>query len=187
MNIKKIIVYEYEILFNILDEFKEKFSFDLINISKKNIEKILKIEASDYLIITRSEINGFKNQLIINEFPIKISQLLEKINLKFLKNRFNIQSDISISSYKLNLNSREISKNDRIVNLTEREINLILFLKKASSAVKIEELQKKVWEYGSELETHTVETHIYRLRKKIKDKFDDNNFIISSKKGYLIN
>ena len=53
--------------------------------------------------------------------------------------------------------------------------------------MKIDELQKRVWEYGSELETHTVETHIYRLRKKIKEKFDDDNFILSSKKGYLIN
>ena len=52
---------------------------------------------------------------------------------------------------------------------------------------QIDELQKEVWEYNSELETHTVETHIYRLRKKIKDKFGDENFIISSKKGYSVN
>ena len=52
--------------------------------------------------------------------------------------------------------------------------------------MKIEELQKKVWEYGSELETHTVETHIYRLRKKIKEKFHDESFILSIKEGYII-
>ena len=92
-----------------------------------------------------------------------------------------------IGSYKINLNSREISKNNITLDLTEREINLILFLKKSNSAVNIEELQKEVWDYGSELETHTVETHIYRLRKKIKEKFNDKNFIISLKKGYLIN
>ena len=73
------------------------------------------------------------------------------------------------------------------ISLTEREMNLILFLDNASKPVKISELEKQVWEHGSELETHTVETHIYRLRKKIKEKFKDNNFIISSKKGYLIN
>ena len=109
------------------------------------------------------------------------------INLKFLKERFISQSDIIVGSYKLDLNSREISINKKIVNLTEREVNLILFLKRSSKPVKIDELQKEVWDYGSELETHTVETHIYRLRKKIKEKFDDENFITSSKEGYLIN
>ena len=64
---------------------------------------------------------------------------------------------------------------------------LINFINKSNKPVKIEELQKKVWDYSDELETHTVETHIYRLRKKIKQKFNDENFIVSSKKGYIIN
>ena len=80
-----------------------------------------------------------------------------------------------------------MTKDDKIIDLTEREINLIIFLNKKKRAVKIDELQKEVWEYNPELETHTVETHIYRLRKKIKDEFGDENFIISSKKGYSIN
>ena len=96
-------------------------------------------------------------------------------------------SDQSYNKYKLNLNSKEISKNNITIDLTEREMNLILFLKQKSDPVKIDELQKEVWEYGSDLETHTVETHIYRLRKKIKEKFKDDNFIISSKKGYFLN
>ena len=111
---------------------------------------------------------------------------MEKINLNFLKQKFSNQSDISIGNYKINMNSREISRENKSIYLTEREINLIVFLKKSSSPVKIEELQKRVWAYSSELETHTVETHIYRLRKKIKANFDDKNFIISSKKGYFI-
>ena len=77
-------------------------------------------------------------------------------------------------------------KNDIVISLTEMEINLILFLKKSNKPVKIDELQKKVWEYNSDLETHTVETHIYRLRKKIKEKFKDENFILSLKDGYKI-
>ena len=144
MNLKKIIIFECEILFNILDEIKEKLSFELINIDKINAEKISEIDIIECLIITKSESNRFKNQLIIDKLPIKINKLLEKINLKLLKIRFNIQSDISIGSYKLNLNSREKSKNNVTANLTEREINLVLFLKKADSAVKIYELQKKV-------------------------------------------
>ena len=71
-----------------------------------------------------------------------------------------------MGSYKLNLNSREISRETKIIQLTEREVNLILFLKNSQKPVKIDELQRHVWDYGAELETHTVETHIYRLRKK---------------------
>ena len=94
---------------------------------------------------------------------------------------------MNIGSYNLNLNSRQISRDSVKLNLTEREGNLIIFLKKSLSPVSVNRLQKEVWEYGSDLETHTVETHIYRLRKKIKEKFNDDNFIISSKEGYIIN
>ena len=187
MNFKKIIIYQHEILFDILDEVKEKFNFALIKAEKNNFEQIINSLKTDFLIISKSENSNYKNQLIIDEVPIKIEKLVELINLKFLKEKFNSQSDVSVGSYKLNLNSREISKNNKTIDLTEREVNLILFLKQAIKAVKIDELQKKVWEYGSQLETHTVETHIYRLRKKIKEKFNDENFIKSSKEGYLIN
>ena len=104
-----------------------------------------------------------------------------------INDTFNFQSDISIGQYKLNFNSREISKNHKIIDLTEREINLIFFLKEKARAVKIEELQREVWSYNPKLETHTVETHIYRLRKKIKDEFGDDNFILSSRNCYYIN
>ena len=104
-----------------------------------------------------------------------------------MKNKFNLQSNINIGLYTLNLNSRKITKNDIKLDLTERETNLIIYLNKSKSPVKIDELQKDVWEYSSELETHTVETHIYRLRKKMKDKFGDDQFILSLKNGYKIN
>ena len=60
-------------------------------------------------------------------------------------------------------------------------------MSKSKKETKIDELQSKVWGYNSELETHTVETHIYRLRKKILKNFNDKNFIISNKNGYQIN
>ena len=72
------------------------------------------------------------------------------------------------------------------LKLTEKEIGSIMFLFKAKKPVKVNELQQKVWSYRSDLETHTVETHIYRLRKKILNKFKDNNFIISTADGYQI-
>ena len=85
------------------------------------------------------------------------------------------------------MNSRQISKKEKKLNLTEREANLIVYLNRSSLPVKIEELQKEVWGYNDKLETHTVETHIYRLRKKIKENFNDENFIINLKDGYKIN
>ena len=118
---------------------------------------------------------------------IKVEKLIQIININLLKVEFNNQSDLKVGLYKLNLNSREITKNEKILNLTEREANLINFISNSKTPVKIDIIQKEVWDYSDELETHTVETHIYRLRKKIKEKFDDENFIISSKDGYLIN
>ena len=186
MNLKKIIIYQNEALLNILNEIKDEFNLDLLKANKKNILEIKKGLKNNFLLITSEEIKNIKNILILDKLPIKIEKLIEQINLKFLKDRFNEQSDVSIGDYKININSREISKDNKSIYLTEREINLIMFLSNSSLPAKIEELQKKVWDYGSELETHTVETHIYRLRKKIKKKFNDDNFIVSSKQGYLI-
>ena len=187
MNLKKIIIYEFETLFDILDEIKEKFDLDLIKVNNQIISEQVTKLSSEYLIISKFEVPGYKNNLILDKVPIKIEKIIKLINLEFLKNTFNYQSDISIGLYKLNLNSRQISKNDKVIDLTEREIDLIIFLKNRDNAANINELQKKVWGYNPELETHTVETHIYRLRKKIKDIFQDESFILSSNKGYYIN
>ena len=84
-------------------------------------------------------------------------------------------------------NSRILKKSDHELKLTEREIDTIIFLKNENKPVKVDVLQKKVWKYAEDLETHTVETHIYRLRKKIKDTFNDDTFIQSKKDGYIIN
>ena len=187
MNSKKIIIFDYNILFNILDEIKENFNFDIINCNQKNLNTIIDKLEKDFLIISRKKEKNLKNNLIIENNPLSMNKLIEIININFLKIQFNFQSEISIGNYKLDLNSREISKNNSTLDLTERETNLIIFLKNSSKPVKINQLQREVWGYGSELETHTVETHIYRLRKKIKDKFDDENFILSLPDGYKIN
>ena len=187
MNLKKIIIHDNEILFNILEEIKDKFNLELVKIDNKNFNEKIKNISTQYLIISKREMVDYKNHLVLDKIPIKIDKLIQLINLKFLKDTFNFQSDISIGQYKLNFNSREISKNHKIIDLTEREINLIFFLKEKARAVKIEELQREVWSYNPKLETHTVETHIYRLRKKIKDEFGDDNFISSSRNGYYIN
>jgi len=187
MNLKKIIIYQHETLFNILSEISNLFNLNLIKADKTNFDELRKKFGEDVLIISQEKNDDFKNQLNINKSPIKIKKLFEQINLKFLKDTFHQQSDIPIGSYRLNLNSKKLSKNNKIIDLTEREMNLIIFLKKKSLPVKIDQLQKEVWGYNSQLETHTVETHIYRLRKKIKEEFADENFIKSLKDGYLIN
>ncbi len=186
MNFKKIIIYRNDVLFDILDEIKEIFNYDLIKVDEKNFQKFETVLSSNFVIISNLEIKGYKNILQLDKLPIKIDKLIQLINLKFLKDKFNSQSDLIIKPYNLNLNSRIMTKGDKFINLTEREINLILYLKKNPLAVKIDKLQKDVWGHTSKLETHTVETHIYRLRKKIKEKFNDENFIKSSKEGYFI-
>ena len=118
--------------------------------------------------------------------PFNIYDFVEKINVQLLKEKFNDQSFIKISNYTLDLNSRIISNDKDSLKLTEKEINIILFLNKNKKPQKVTILQNEVWGYHTELETHTVETHIYRLRKKISVKFKDNNFIKSQNNGYLI-
>ena len=87
---------------------------------------------------------------------------------------------------------KKIKKKDNVINFptklspTEKEIEAIVYLFKIAGSAKIQELQSNVWGYQSQLETHTVETHIYRLRKKILKTFNDENFIISKKDGYEI-
>ena len=120
------------------------------------------------------------------EYPTEIFQLIEKINIKLIKKKYDYQSKVMIGKYYLDLNSKIISYNNNKLKLTEKEMDIILFLNNNTAPQKINVLQKQVWGYSSELETHTVETHIYRLRKKISDKFNDNNFIISTDIGYLI-
>ena len=187
MNSKKIIINENKILFKILDEIKDNFNFDLINIDSKKLKNLKINKFFDLLVTFHDDENNDPSSLVIKKFPIKLEKLIQLINIQFLKNKFNLQSDIQVGKYKLNMNSREMIKGRDKLNLTEREINLIIFLFETDMPVRIDKLQKEVWDYSSELETHTVETHIYRLRKKIKDKFKDNNFIRSFKDGYKIN
>ena len=181
----QLIVYDFEILFHILDELKEYLNFEIINVSKKNYKDLI-TKYSDSTIISKKEIKDLKSIIIIKIFPIKIKKLIEIINTNFLKKQFHLQSSKTIGLYTLDLNSKKIFKNDVFLELTEKEIKLINFLKSSEDSISINELQKKVWGYVSSLETHTVETHVYRLRKKFLKTFNDENFINSNKSGYFI-
>ena len=183
MKLKTLIIYDHKILFNILNEIKELLNFKIVEFSNKD-ENIQNRE--NYLIVTKNNQLNLKNSLVIDSYPIRIKELLELININFLKISYNIQSSIYVGKYKLDLNSRSLSVKENLLDLTEMETKLILYLKNSKNPADIKELQKNVWGQTADLETHTVETHIYRLRKKIKKEFEDNNFIISTKNGYKI-
>ncbi len=187
MNNQNLLIYDSNTLYKIFEELKDSLNFKIVNISKNQLNTINFADFDNYLVLTLQKDIKIEKQFIFNDFPVKFSKLLEKINVQFLKNKFNEQSNIDIGSYKININSREIVLEKKKLKLTEKEIDTILYLSKNVGSVSIDKLQKEVWSYQSELETHTVETHIHRLRKKIKEKFNDENFIISLKDGYKIN
>ena len=202
------------ILYNILEEIKENLSFKIENFTKlddflnffnedksenKNFFIITTISNKDFFInkIKLEKKNIFflcqkNNKVDINhnynvfKYPINIYNLIEKINIQLIKYKYSFQSKIRVKNYFLDLNSRTISIENKSLKLTEREMEIILFLNDCKTPQKINDLQNKVWSYSSELETHTVETHIYRLRKKISNNFQDEHFIISTDNGYFI-
>ena len=186
MNSKNLFVYNSIKLFEILNEIKEYSNFEVEYLSEKKLENIEFHKYKNYLIISTDVTKRFENCLVIDNLPQKIDELIEKINLRFLRNQFNNQSKIKIGKYNLNLNSRKININEKFLDLTEKECDLLLFIQ-SNIKVDLKTLQKKVWNHSSDLETHTVETHIYRLRKKMLEKFHDDDFIKFDKKGYFLN
>tara|TARA_B100000401_G_C52685063_1_gene661659 strand:- start:181 stop:741 length:561 start_codon:yes stop_codon:yes gene_type:complete len=185
MNNQNLLVINFQELFNILNELDEFLNFKVINVKKKELSDLNLNDFENYLVLSKDNLN-ISNQLIINDFPIKILKLLEKINIEFLKKKFNEQSNFKVGIYTVDVNSRQIILKDNKLKLTEKEVNTILFLSRNIKPTSINELQEKVWGYQSDLETHTVETHIHRLRKKIKEKFKDDELILSDKNGYKI-
>ena len=186
-------IIDFPVLYNVLFEIKDFLNFEIANFENENVflEKIEKNNLiKNYTIVTKNFLSNKninqKSVIHLDNKPITFISLIDKISTNLLKQKFSFQSSINIKDYILNLNSRVISKKENELKLTEREIEIILFLKDKKKPQNINILQKEVWSYVADLETHTVETHIYRLRKKISDKFKDNNFILSSKEGYSI-
>ena len=187
-----VYIHNLGVLYNIIFEIKNFFNFELFYCeSEKSIfeEQKKRIDKS-FIIITHQKLKNTsinnKQIMTVENYPLNLLSLIEKINSNLLMQQYNFQSNINLGNYILDLNSRIISLKNNKLKLTEREIQIILFLKKQKQPININILQKEVWGYAEESETHTVETHIYRLRKKIKKGFDDQNFIKSNKKGYFI-
>jgi hypothetical protein len=183
---------------DILDEIKSIFSFKISNFTKTqdflnklnnkdlNISSSIIISNKNNSHLLLSKTIDPKNLILMDNTPIRIDSLIDKINILLIKKKYDFQSQFNIKNYIINLNSKIITKQSNSLKLTEREIDIILFLKEKGCPQSVNNLQNEVWNYSSILETHTVETHIYRLRKKFKDHFNDESFILSLKEGYKI-
>ena len=191
---QKFYVINSIVLHAILVEVIDNFDFELIdtkNFSKDDFDKKLNTNKIPCIALEsqKQKLEKFINSnyvVYLNDLPVKISKLIEKINIKFLNLNFKSQSKISVKDYEIDLNARKIMRENKELKLTEREIEIILFLFDKNIPQKVDDLQTEIWQQKIELETHTVETHIYRLRKKISDTFGDNNFIKSNELGYTI-
>ena len=186
MNFKNLIIYKFTTLYHILKEISLELNLNIFFADNENsLNEKLK-NTDNYIVVSNMELLDIDNQYILHNTPINIFKLVEKINIQFLKAQFNSQSEVKVKNYNIDLNSREMHINNIKLKLTEKEINTISYIYKSSKPVSVHELQEKVWSYQSDIETHTVETHVYRLRKKILKTFNDSEFIISKKNGYQI-
>ena len=186
VNTQNLIIYKFTKLYQIFEELGLNLNFNILFVDNRNslIEAINKQKS--HLVISNEKYLDYGNYFVLENQPINIFKLVEKINIEFLKLQFNNQSRLRVNDYIIDFNSRDISFKNKKLKLTEKEINTIIYLSKSNKAVSVGELQDKVWSYQSNIETHTVETHIYRLRKKILSTFKDDKFIISKKDGYQI-
>ena len=152
----------------------------LYNISKNNFPLII--------VSNSSNVFNIKTRKLIEQIntPFKILDLEKKITTLLSKYKFNKDSLIHLSNYIIDKNERKIKKGEIELQLTEKEVNFLISFTKNKKPLSRDFVLKNVWNYSSESDTHTVETHIYRLRKKILEKFGDNDFIKNNNKGYFI-
>jgi hypothetical protein len=195
MTKQNIIIINFNSLYEILEEIKENLSFNIIkHDNEDDFIKYNYASPNNFLLITKSNkkilINKNltkKNFLDLCNFPLNINKLIELINIQLIKLKFNLQEKVIINGYELNLNSKFLFKGNLSLKLTEKEIEIILYLNESRSKHDVLDLQKNIWGYSAGMETHTVETHIYRLRKKINNKFNDAELILTGPNGYFIN
>ncbi len=198
MHSQKLHILNIPELDKIIIEIKDYFNYEVLYFNEKKdlikkIDEDKKFLDNSIIIVNQKDLSSLKGKTnekqihCITKLPIKISNLIDQLNARLIQQNYSAQSNININKYILDINSRILKKSGNELKLTEREIDTIIFLKNENKPVKVDILQRKVWKYGEDLETHTVETHIYRLRKKIKDTFNDDLFIESKKDGYIIN
>ncbi len=173
LNEKKLINGEYNLL--------------VVESNGKKTELFEKINIPKILLKKHNEKNGFKNEFSkIIGLPINLIELNEVIINVSQKHQFDKNSLIKIKDYILDKNERVLKKDNKAVKITEKEIYFIEKLHTSKKPLDKDYILKYIWEYSSESDTHTIETHIYRLRQKIKNFFGDENFIKHTKRGYKL-
>ena len=191
---QNVFIINFNSLYEILDEIKENLFFKIIKFkNEEDFNNNNDLDIANCLIISKTYSKLLLNRNITDNnylnfenLPLPLKKLLEIISIRLIKLKFNYQSKIIIKGYELNLNSKFIRKDNLNLKLTEKEIDIILYLNNTKNKRDVVNLQKNIWGYSENIETHTVETHIYRLRKKINDLFKDKNFILTHKNGYFI-
>jgi hypothetical protein len=193
---QNVYILNFDELYEIFEDAKNILNFNIFKVNDSDLQKLDRVNnlnLKNSIIITSFNKKDCKIStidknffLILENLPIFLPNLIEKINIFFLKIKFNSQNKINIKNYNINLNNRTIYNGDVDASLTEKEIQIILFLLDKKTPQKILKLQNEIWNFSSDLETHTVETHIYRLRKKIKTIFGDDKFILSGENGYFL-
>ena len=193
---QKLYIINLSNFYNIISELQEHIGYEILKFDSKEIffdkyeSKNVSTENS-ILVVHEKEYDFFvknlnKDQIIKLKPPVNIFTFIENLNVRFIQKKYQDQSNVNVKDFFLDINSRELKKGKSSLKLTERETDMILFLNNSKQPVNVETLEKEIWQHSSELETHTVETHIYRLRKKIKAEFGNNDLIKSNKNGYTI-
>ena len=193
---QKLYIINLSNFYDIISELKEHISYEISKFDNKEIffdkykRKSISTENS-ILVVAEKEYNFFvkninEDQIIKLKPPINIFAFIENLNVRFIQKKYQDQSNVNVKDFFLDINSRELKRGKSSLKLTERETDMILFLNNSNKPANVETLEKEIWQHSSELETHTVETHIYRLRKKIKAEFGNDELIKSNKDGYTI-
>ena len=193
---QKLYIINLSNFYDIISELKDHIDYKISKFDSKEIffDKYksgnISIENS-ILVVHEKEFNFFikdinEDQIIQFIPPVNIFTFIENLNVRFIQKKYLDQSNVNVKDFFLDINSRELKKGKSSLKLTERETDMILFLNNSKKPVNVETLEKEIWQHSSELETHTVETHVYRLRKKIKAEFGNDDLIKSSKNGYII-
>ena len=160
-----------------------------ITTANKNDYKELKKNNFPIIIITKLSTT---QNILLDDFterlnmPFSVLELKKKIVLLYARYEFKKSSLINLGNYTIDKNERKIKKNNLELQLTEKEIKFLILFSKNNKPLTRDFVLKYVWNYSSESDTHTVETHIHRLRKKILEKFNDNKFIKNNESGYYI-
>ena len=193
---QKLYIINLSNFYNIISELQEHIGYEILKFDSKEIffdkyeSKSISTENS-ILVVHEKEYDFFvknlnEDQIIKLKPPVNIFTFIENLNVRFIQKKYQDQSNVNVKDFFLDINSRELKKGKSSLKLTERETDMILFLNNSRKPVNVETLEKEIWQHSSELETHTVETHIYRLRKKIKAEFGNDDLIKSNKNGYTI-